>query len=165
MSKNKKTRVLALYPFTRGFGYALFEGQKFAIDWGMKEARKNKNARSMKSIKELITFYYPDVIILEDYAGTGSRRCKRVQRLIRDITRFAKLRNVRVYQYSRGYVREIFSSCGATTKYEIAEIITEQFPEFKPRLPSERKLWMSEDPRMSIFDAASLALTFFFTED
>ena len=34
----------------------------------------------------------------------------------------------------------------------------EQFPELAPRLPRFRKLWMSEDERMSIFDALSLAL-------
>ena len=157
--------MLALYPHTRGFGYAVFEGRASAIDWGLKEARKNKNVRSMKSMRELIEFYYPDVLVLEDYAGTGSRRCKRVERLIRDVNRFAAGRNIRVYLYSRGYVRDVFSDCGATNKYEIAKVITEQFPELEPRLPCERKIWMSEDPRMSIFDAASLALTFFYVED
>lgn len=164
MSK-KKPRALALYPFTRGFGYAVFEGRASAIDWGLKEARKNKNVRSMKSMRELIEFYYPDVVVLEDYAGSGSRRCKRIERLIRDINRFASGRNIRVYRYSRGYVRDVFSDCGVTTKFEIARFISDQFPEFEPRLPRVRKIWMSEDPRMSIFDAASLALTFFYVED
>jgi hypothetical protein len=32
-------------------------------------------------------------------------------------------------------------------------------------LPPPRKLWKSEDARMGIFDAAALALTFFYTVD
>jgi hypothetical protein len=35
-------------------------------------------------------------------------------------------------------------------------------PELAPRLSRFRKPWMSEDYRMSIFDAVALALTFFF---
>ena len=48
-----------------------------------------------------------------------------------------------------------------TTKREIAEAIVREFPELEPRLPPVRKIWMSEDVRMSIFDAAALAITFF----
>ena len=47
-------------------------------------------------------------------------------------------------------------------KQEIAIAIAERFPELAPRLPRFRKPWMSEDYRMSIFDAVALALTFFF---
>ena len=47
-------------------------------------------------------------------------------------------------------------------KQEIAIAIAERFPELAPRLPRSRKPWMSEDYRMSIFDAVALALTFFF---
>ena len=39
---------------------------------------------------------------------------------------------------------------------------SKRFPELAPRLPRSRKPWMSEDYRMSIFDAVALALTFFF---
>jgi len=56
----------------------------------------------------------------------------------------------------------IWAGSDATTKQEIAIAIAERFPELAPRLPRFRKPWMSEDYRMSIFDAVALALTFFF---
>ena len=56
----------------------------------------------------------------------------------------------------------IWAGSDATTKQEIAIAIAERFPELAPRLPRSRKPWMSEDYRMSIFDAVALALTFFF---
>lgn len=39
--------------------------------------------------------------------------------------------------------------------------IAERFPELQPRLPRVRKIYMSEDERMDIFDAVSLALACF----
>ena len=56
----------------------------------------------------------------------------------------------------------IWAGSDATMKQEIAIAIAEHFPELAPRLPRSRKPWMSEDYRMSIFDAVALALTFFF---
>jgi|SRR5690348_15036174 hypothetical protein len=53
-----------------------------------------------------------------------------------------------------------------TTTYCIAraQFIASHIPVFQPLLPPPRKIWNSEDARMSIFDAAALALTFFDAE-
>ena len=50
----------------------------------------------------------------------------------------------------------------AVTKYEIATAISQSLPEFPPQLPPERKIWLPEDYRMSIFDAVSLIFTHFY---
>ena len=42
----------------------------------------------------------------------------------------------------------------------IAETIAKHIPAFDRYLPPPRKPWMSEDPRMAVFDAVALALTF-----
>jgi hypothetical protein len=58
-------------------------------------------------------------------------------------------------------VRQLFAADGAVTKFQIAKIIAEEILELAPRLPGERKIWLPEHANMSIFDAASLALTYF----
>jgi hypothetical protein len=58
-------------------------------------------------------------------------------------------------------VKQEFSESGASNKFEIAKTIAARFPELTPRLPRFRKPWMSEDYRMSIFDAVAFGLTFF----
>jgi hypothetical protein len=58
-------------------------------------------------------------------------------------------------------VKQAFSESGASTKHEIAVAIAKRFPELAPRLPRFRKPWMSEDYRMSIFDAVAFGVTFF----
>lgn len=157
--------VLAIDPAPRGFGYALFEGPQNPLDWGITEVRILKNITSLKKIKELVTFYQPDVLVLEDCAGDKSRRCKRVQKLIAKTEEFSISQKIQVVKYSRNRIQEVFSMFHAKTKYQISRKICEWLPEFSPRIPPKRKVWMSEDPRMSIFDAASLVLTYYYLEE
>ena len=157
----KEIRVLAIDPSTRGFGFAVLEGPHRLIDWGVKETKVDKKRRSLKLIDDLIEQYQPRVIVVEDYAGKGSRRCPRIQGLINDISRLASKKKIRVRRFSRAKVKRVFSESGASNKYEIAMAITNCFTELAPRLPRFRKPWMSEDYRMSIFDAVGLSLTFF----
>ena len=101
------------------------------------------------------------MIVVEDYAGKGSRRCRRVQGLINDISKLAAKKKIKVRSFSRVKVKQAFSESGASNKYEIAMAIAKRFPELAPRLPRFRKPWMSEDYRMSIFDAVAFGLAFF----
>jgi Holliday junction resolvasome RuvABC endonuclease subunit len=157
----KDIRVLAIDPSTRGFGFAVLEGPNRLIDWGVKETKTDKKRRSLKLIDDLIERYEPSVIVVEDYAEKGSRRCRRIQGLINDISKLASRTKVRVRSCSRAKVKQVFSESGASNKYEIATAIANRFPELAPRLPRFRKPWMSEDYRMSIFDAVAFGVTFF----
>jgi Holliday junction resolvasome RuvABC endonuclease subunit len=157
---DKDIRVLAIDPSTRGFGFAVLEGPERLVDWGVKETKVNKNVKSLKLIDDLIERYHPNVIIVEDYRGKGSRRCRKIQGLIDDISKLASKRKVKVRSFSRARVKQAFSESGASTKQDIALDIAKRFPELAPRLPRFRKPWMSEDYRMSIFDAVALGLTF-----
>jgi hypothetical protein len=153
--------VLVFFPSSRGLGYVVFEGPKSLIDWGVKSVRgPQKNRASLPKVRELLTFYRPDVVVLEDYDGNGSRRVKRIRTLIDLIAALAAKERMSTTSISRSEVRACF---GLTTKREIAEAIVREFPELEPRLPPVRRIWMSEDRRMNIFDAAALALTFFDT--
>jgi len=162
LAYTKDKRVLAIDPSTRGFGFAILEGPNRLIDWGVKETKSDKKTRSLKFIRELIDQYQPKVLVVEDYMGKGSRRCRRIRELINDISKLAMKRKVRVKSFSRLKVKQTFSESGATNKYEIAIAIAKRFPELAPRLPRFRKPWMSEDYRMSIFDAVGLAIALHF---
>jgi hypothetical protein len=81
--------------------------------------------------------------------------------LIRLVVREASRAEIRLCKISRADVTAEFSSLGGRTKYEIAKLIAQRFPELAPSLPPERKPWMSEHLTMAIFDAAAFALAFF----
>ena len=156
--------ILSVFPSVRGFGFALFHGAWIPIDWGFRHVEGDKNQACLEKVAKLIDEYAPDVLLLEDHAGEGSRRSPRIEALIDNMAALAAKKGIAVARYSRAEIRECFAEFGATTKYEIAQAISRSLPEFPPQLPPERKIWLPEDYRMSIFDAVSLIFTHFYAE-
>ena len=77
--RTDNARVLAVDPNPKGVGYAVFEGSDFLLDWGVAIVRGVKNAASLERVIELCERWDPAVIVIEDYAGEGSRRDARVR--------------------------------------------------------------------------------------
>src|SRR4051812_12498621 len=73
----KHTRALALAPSTRGFGFAVMEGEEILVDWGVKRFKTDKNKKEIKKAKELIDHYQPNVIILPKEVTQRRRRARR----------------------------------------------------------------------------------------
>jgi hypothetical protein len=154
--------VLAVYPFTRGFAFTLFEGPLSPIDWGVKDIRgRQKNALALDAAKQLIEHLQPDIVVLQDSSGSHGRRSERIHRLHRLIASHAEGQAIEVHRYSRKDIRKCFKETGAVTRYEIAQAIASQIHALGHRLPPVRKIWKSEDARMGLFDAASLVMTFY----
>lgn len=161
--KGKPTTILAIDPTVRGFGFIIFEGVKNPLDWGRANIRFQKNSRSLKKISKLVNFYQPSVIVIEEMKG--SQRHKRIRNLITRIEKLADIARIKVRKYPRSQVQDVFSQFGASTKYEIAKLISQWFPELEQRLPPKREPWMPEDERYGIFDAAALGLTYYYVEE
>ncbi|MGK2957400.1 MAG: hypothetical protein ACSLFB_03155 [Acidimicrobiales bacterium] len=154
--------VLAIYPFSRGFAFVLFEGPDSPFDWGVKEIKeKHRNVKSLDEIKKLIDRYRPEALVIEDTIEKGSRRSSRVRKLYRMLSHLAATEYVDLHRFPNSAVKKYFGSIGAVTKYEIAKAISKQIPAFAHRMPRVRKAWMSADPRQSLFDAAALGLVFY----
>lgn len=167
-SKTKNDRhelLLAIDPMYRGFGFALFEKPTSLVDWGITDIRLNINSRSIHRIKQLIEFYRPDRIVLEDIRSESSRRCKRVEQFVDKIHILAKENDAKISSYSAKQVQEVFVQFKCLNKYERAKAICEWLPELSSRMPPKRAIWMSEDPRTNLFDAVALALTYYYLED
>lgn len=74
MTKPKQyNRILAIAPASRGFGYALLEGERLVL-WGVRSVTEDKNDKCVAKVEDLIIRYQPEVMVLEDTAATGSRR-------------------------------------------------------------------------------------------
>ena len=159
----KEPRVLAIDPSSRGFGFVIFEGPMSPIDWAVKNTNeKDKNVACLRQIGTLADYYFPDVIVVEDYSAKDFQRGKRVQDLIKDILELGSKRKIRTFKVTHSMVKEFFSKFGATTKYEIATAIAGSVTELDLAVPSLRKPWESEHYRMSIFDAVAFAQTFYY---
>jgi Holliday junction resolvasome RuvABC endonuclease subunit len=157
----KDRRILSIAPSSCGFGFVVLEGDEIFVDWGVKKVTGNKNAQSLKKAEDLIIQYQPAVLVLENTSANGSRRSLRIRTLTHQIIEMTTTRNVKVKLFSRDQVMKAFITEKKGTKQEVAEIIAQRFPvELGSSLPAKRKLWKSEDSRMTIFDAVALALTF-----
>lgn len=154
--------VLSIYPTTHGFAFVLFEGPESPFDWGVKQIRgPKKNSKALKEVARLLERYQPDALVIEDINENGSRRSGRIRKLYRLLISAALSQDIDVCRYPHSVVRACFSQLGAKTKYEIAKAVSTYIPAFAHRMPPLRKIWMSEDPRQSLFDAAALGLTYF----
>src|SRR6185369_16373876 len=155
----KYPRILAIAPSTRGFGFALVEGLNTLVDWGVKNVEGDKNAGTIARVKAMIAHYEPDVLVIEDASAKPVRRALRIRELAKRIVSISKKENVSVILLKREQVRRVFFADGQGTKYALAQILAERFPdELGTRLPPKRRPWMSEDSRMDIFGAVALAL-------
>lgn len=158
--------VLSLYATSRGFAFVLFEGPEAPYDWGVKDIRaKHKNEKTLEEIKKLIEWHQPEVIVIEAAGVKDSRRTGRIRKLYRMISHAAGAAHIEMYRYSRREVQACFSGAGAKTKYEIARVIADRIPALAHRMPRLRELWMSEDPRQGLFDAAAIGFAHYVTSN
>jgi hypothetical protein len=155
------TRIFALDPTTKGFGYAILETPFHLVDWGLAHISGEKDSGSLARFEALLDQYRPDVVVLEDSAAPGSRRRPRVQELLNTLGKTARERGIAVHPIPRLAVIECFSSLDKrATKFSITEHLAETFPELAPKMPKRRKIYQSEDERIATFDALALAVTY-----
>jgi hypothetical protein len=153
--------VLAIRPTPRGFAYALFEAPLSPVDWGVTEVPgKHKNKPTRDAVSQLIKKYRPDTLVIEDRTSLAARRYGRVGRLQKLLAALARDESIELARYSRSRICKAFHH-EKITRYEIAQAIAAFIPAFEKRLPPLRKSWQGDDPRIWIFDAASLAMTHF----
>lgn len=154
--------VLSIYPRRRGFAFVLFEGAYSPIDWRITDVRnRDWHAHCLRRINKLCARYELDALVLQDTSPGGTRRLRSIAEFNFAIAEIAERCGIPVFAYSRKQVRKAFEHLGTTSKHAIAEAITKNIPAFERYLPPARKLWMRQDERMDLFDAAALALTFF----
>ena len=160
-----ETRIVAFDPTSRGFGYVCFKEGMELLDWGHSSVKPRNDEALLNVVAAQIAWYNPKVVVLEDWTHKKSRRRKRVKNLLADLADFVLSANCEVECYAPHEIARCFAPEGKITKHEIAEIIADMYPELGPRLPPKRKIWQSEDERTSFFDAAALALTYFWHAD
>jgi hypothetical protein len=62
-------------------------------------------------------------------------------------------------------VGEVFRLVHAESKHEIASMLTQMFPELLWKLPPKRRVWESEHPIMTMFDAVAFGFAYWQRDD
>ncbi len=163
--KKNEQIILTLYPNSIGFGYAVMTNALTVISSQVVQVRPISNTHALKRIKELIDYYEPKIVVIEDYNGIGSRKSKRIQKMIDAIAQYGVKKNLKTLKYSRANIRYVFSNFNAHTKYEIACVIAENIKNMEYKLMKPRKISESEKYMAGAFDAVSLGITHFYMTD
>lgn len=157
---SKTFRILAISLSTRGFGYAVIEGENMIVECGKKRIYGDKNAGSLAGIEKMIARYQPSHFVLQDVKAKGARRDKRIKKLHQKVVTLAAKHKIKAAEISGKELRSTLLGNEDGTRQEIAELLAKRFPdELASRLPQKRRAWESEDARMDIFDALALAVS------
>ena len=152
--------VIAVQPYTRGFGFALFVAPLSPVDWGTKVIRSgDRDALSVAAVEKLISLWHPEVLLLMDYGKAWP--APRIERLHEQIGFVAAKMGVPTRRYGRKQIQACFAGVGAVSRYQIAQAIASRISAFSDQLPPPRKPWDPEDPHMNMFDAIALVMTYY----
>ncbi|ESY52066.1 hypothetical protein X744_22465 [Mesorhizobium sp. LNJC372A00] len=162
MDRRRYDLVFSIYLNSEGFGWVLFEGPSYPVEWGtVRQQGKAKNARCFQKAVELIERLRPDVIVVEKIVAAFSNRTARVVKLSVILETYLEGLGIPFFRYSREDIRKAFGNLPSPSKDGIAEAISKSIPVLFRFVPPKRKPWKSQDARMGLFDAAALALTHF----
>lgn len=148
--------VVAIDPTSRGIAFVFVENGT-VMDWGERMRGSHDELRIVDSV---IDGCAADVLVVENADAAGCERRPRIRVLLREIVKHVRRRGVRVITVAREDVREAWLARGATNKETVASMIAARYPELSSVVPPRRKPGANEDPRVNIFDAASLVLPY-----
>lgn len=164
-SNKSKNIVFSIYPNANGFGYVYLENARKLLDFGTTRVNPINNIVMLGRIKKLFNYFKPTVVIALDPDGKTSRTGRRVKELLRKIVAYCEQSHIPITKISRDQIKDVFGQFGASTKYEISQLLITEFKELELKLPKKRKVWTSEDRNMAIFDALSLGQTWFYLNE
>ncbi len=149
--------VVAIDPTPKGIAYVFFENGEL-LDSAQRSTTADEE-EILAAVNEILNGCAADILVLEDPDVQSTRRHPRMKHVLRLITGHVRKRGIPVVQVAREEVRAAWTAQGVTTKEAIAAAIAERYPLLAPYVPPPRKYPASEDARVNLFDAASLALS------
>jgi hypothetical protein len=149
--------VVAIDPTPKGIAYVFFENGEL-LDCAQRSTTADEQV-ILAAVDEILNGCAADILVLEDPDVRSTRRHPRMKHVLRLVTSHVRKRGIPVVQVAREEVRAVWAARGVTTKEAIAAAIAERYPLLAPFVPPSRKYPASEDARVNLFDAASLALS------
>ena len=104
-----------MYPKSFGVCYAVFDSPKDLVDYGVGYVRPVNNTKSFNKVNRYLDFYKPDIVLVRALTNPNSKMNKRNKKLIDLICERAKTKGLRVHQYNRSQIKDVFSLFSSTT--------------------------------------------------
>jgi hypothetical protein len=151
-------RLIGLDIRPRGFGFIVLEGSS-VLDCGSRSCgRKDSRTCLGQRFQRILETYKPSIVAMRSRRAMRTSAAERRKALASILRAVARESKIAIVDVNLSAFREYFRLHNARTKYEIAHAVATLLPELAWKLPPQRKIWQSEHHRMSIFDAAAVAL-------
>ena len=152
--------ILGIDASKRGLAFVFFV-KGVPMDWGLWRVATGD---ALAVFDRILDTCPAEVLVIEDPRALGCQRRARMRRWLLDLAARAENCGVEVRSVARQSVRNYWANQGISRKDAVATAIAERFPVLQPLVPRYRKVFMDEEPRTRIFDAASLVLYAYNTE-
>ena len=120
-------RILAIDLRPRRFGYALFEGPRMLLDWGICEYLLSGNERAEiagRRLAALLKICSPSTVVLKTERWESAIASPSGRALIEAITRETSARSIPICLIRQNQLRRTFLNLQCETKEEIAHVAT-----------------------------------------
>ncbi|MEM7085242.1 MAG: hypothetical protein AAF489_03620 [Bacteroidota bacterium] len=158
-------KTVALYPFTRGLGYAVMTSALDLIEFNLFDLKDYDFEKVKNLVKEIVNTHKPITLILEDTNNRYCRKGRRAKEAIRKIKSWARQNEISIQMYSREQVRAVFDRWHAKNKYEIAEVLKRNLPALKNIVFAKPKYPGREPNYECVFSTISMLITHYFLEE
>ena len=157
--------MLSLDPRIRRTGVACFEGL-LLIDWGIRALKGGlppavATKRTIITAMALLDRYSPEILLVPRVGRDGVRRSKHVRDILQAVVKEARRRGIVVQMVTTREVKETLAAKSGerpANKQETSRILTERYPELKPRLLRARRLYDPEQYHAPLIDAVGMFL-------
>jgi hypothetical protein len=153
-------RILALDVHPKRYGYAVLEMPADLLDWGVRRQYRKDAPRRLnwvrKGLRDLLDRWRPSLIVTKQLSKPATSRLKKTRAsLVAEARRFG----IPVRPVREAAILATFGGGRHVTKHDIAQMLVQRFSFLAFLRPPLRKIYESQDYRMSMFAAVALALT------
>jgi|SRR5690349_16539486 len=154
-------RLISFDVRSQRVGFLVLEPANRVLNFGVKRfdtgaAKARTPAR--QRLEALLRQFQPDVVVLRNSIPRTIEGYATFRAIMSAVGHFAKDHDIKVVGIRPRQIREAFPGC--RNKYEVAAAVFARLPDLSWEPPVRRKCYEPEDPRMSIFDAAAVAMAY-----
>jgi hypothetical protein len=161
-------RILVLDLRHRRFGYAVFEGNRSLLDWGVRvypAVGEEETVLAVKRLDGLVGLFAPSTIVVKKERWEQLGAESGMHSVVKAVSILASSRSIPVQLVPHSDLLAAFAPLGGRTREEMAEVLTRIYPDLLWYLPPKRKIWQAEHSRMTVFDALALGLAYWQARD
>ena len=135
----RSLKIIGINPGTRYLGIAVLDGSEL-LDWRIKALEgkwsEEKIKKAIEILSELFDQYEPNALVIKKLHP--SRRTENLLRLSDKIKNFARLRKLKVFQYSIKEIEKSFIESEKLNKRNLIEAMVKLYPMLHNELKKEQ---------------------------